>query len=153
VLEQPTISSEEAAMQFSIIYSADVPFDVDIGAYAPPQVNELWDQTEDDDQYDFGYLEGDWEEGHHGKWCAILDREQFNEFVDHCGLQAEDIETMGSLGAPGFGFGWAPAIAFNSDDPDAIQSAYVTPLPEVKKKCGGESDWERVRSAVLAVYG
>ncbi|MFA5234797.1 MAG: hypothetical protein WC390_10390 [Sulfurimonas sp.] len=36
---------------------------------------------------------------------------------------------MGSLGAPGFGFGWAPAVPFQSDDCDAIQSAYVTPIP------------------------
>ena len=45
---------------------------------------------------------------------------------------------MGSLGATvfgfGFGFGWAPAISFTSHDPDAIQSAYVTPLPEVKQE-------------------
>ena len=34
---------------------------------------------------------------------------------------------MGSIGAPGFGFGWVPAISFRNDDPDAIQSAYVTP--------------------------
>ena len=102
--------------------------------YAPPQVEELWDETEDDDNYEYGYLEGRWEGGHHRKWCAILDREQFEEFVDRCGLIAESTETMGSLGAPGFGFGWAPAISFNSDDPDAIQCAYVTPIPEVSKE-------------------
>jgi hypothetical protein len=60
---------------------------------------------------------------------------------------------MGSLGAPGCGFGLAPAISFISDGPDAIQSAYVTPLPEVRKENCGEGDWDRVRSAVLAVYG
>jgi len=139
-------------MHFSIIYSADVPTDVDVLDFAPPDLN-LWDETEDDDQYDYGYLEGEWEHGHHRKWCALLNREQFNEFVDHCGLQAEDVETMGSLGAPGFGFGWAPAISFNSDDPEAIQNAYVTPLPEVQKETCGERDWDRVRNAVLAVYG
>lgn len=137
-------------MQFSIIYSVDVPEDENIDLYSPPQVDELWDQTEDDEQYDYGYLEGCWENGSHRKWCAILTREQFDEFIDHCGLQAEDTETMGSLGAPGCGFGWAPAISFNSDDPDAIQSAYVTPL--VRENCG-ERDWDRVKSAMIAVYG
>jgi hypothetical protein len=34
---------------------------------------------------------------------------------------------MGSLGAPGYGFGWAPAIAYENDASDAYQSAYVTP--------------------------
>ena len=139
-------------MQFSVIYSVDVPHNVDIAEYAPPDL-EFWDETEDDDQYDYGYLEGDWENGHHRKWVAILDRGQFDQFIEPCDLMAEDVQTMGSLGAPGFGFGWAPAISFTSDDPEAIQSAYVTPLPEVHKDHGNERDWERVRGAVLAVYG
>lgn len=139
-------------MQFSVIYSADCPADEDISNFAPPNL-DLWDQTEGDDQYEYGYLEGCWEEGHHRKWVAVLDREQFDAFVEHCGLQAEDVQTMGSLGAPGCGFGWAPAISFTSDDPDAIQSAYVTPIPEVSKESCDEGDWDRVRSAVLAVYG
>lgn len=140
-------------MQFSVIYSVDVPEGEDIDLFAPPNADDLWDQTEDDDQYEYGYLEGRWENGSHRKWCAILNREQFDEFIDHCGLIAEDVQTMGSLGAPGFGFGWAPAISFNSDDPDAIQNAYFTPLPEAMKNGCDERDWERVRSAVLSVYG
>ena len=59
---------------------------------------------------------------------------------------------MESLGAPGFGFGWAPAISFNGDDPDAIQNACVTPLPETERELG-EREWDRVREAVLSVYG
>ena len=140
-------------MLFSVIYTVDVPEDVDVLDLAPPQVEELWDETEGDEHYEYGYLEGQWEKGQHRKWCAILSREQFDEFVNKCGLNAENCETMGSVGAPGFGFGWAPAISFTSDDPDAIQSAYVTPLPETSKAGGDEHDWDRVRSAVLAVYG
>lgn len=139
-------------MQFSIIYSVDVPAEVDIDDFAPPQVDELWDQTEDDSCYEYSYLEGRWENGSHRKFVAILDREQFDAFVERCGLIAEDVQTMGSLGAPGFGFGWAPAISFNGDDPDAIQSAYVTPLPETERELG-EREWDRVREAVLSVYG
>lgn len=138
-------------MKFSIIYSVDCPEGEDVMDHAPPNVKELWDKTEDDGDYEYGYLGGRWENGSHRKWCAILDREQFDEFVEHCGLFAEDVETLGSLGAPGFGFGWAPAISFTSDDPDAIQNAYVTPLPD-KDGCD-ERDWERVRGAVIAVYG
>lgn len=140
-------------MQFSIIYSVDCPEDIDIDDFAPPQVEELWDETEGNEQYEYGYLEGRWEQGSHRKFVAILDREQFDEFVERCGLFAEDVETMGSLGAPGFGFGWAAAISFNGDDPDAIQNAYVTPIPETKREQLGEREWERVRGAVLAIYG
>lgn len=82
-------------MQFSVIYSVDVPADENVLDYAPPQVEELWDETEDDDQYEYGYLEGSWEGGHHRKWCAILTREQFEEFIDRCGLTADSTETMG----------------------------------------------------------
>jgi hypothetical protein len=139
-------------MQFSVIYTADVPGDEDVLDHAPPQVNDLWDQTEGDSQYEYGYLEGRWEDGQHRKWCALLNREQFDEFVNRCGLVAEDVQTMGSIGTPGCGFGWAPAISFTSDDPDAILNAYVTPIPETSRESLGERDWERVRDAVLAVY-
>ena len=139
-------------MLFSIIYSVDVPRNVGIADYTPPDLCD-WQETEHDDQYEYGYLGGRWKKGRHRKWCAILDREQFDAFVEHCGLQAENVRTMGSLGAPGCGVGFAPAVSFRGDDEDAIQSAYVTPLPEVRKQCGDERDWDRVRSAVLAVYG
>jgi hypothetical protein len=140
-------------MQFSIIYSIDLPRSGQISRYAPPHVRKLWDKTEGDEEFGYSYLEGEWERGHHRKWCAILDKEQFEEFIDHCGLIAEDVETMGSLGAPGFGFGWSPAISFRSDDCDALLSAYVTPMPEVKKQHGDERDWKRIRKAVLSLYG
>lgn len=139
-------------MLFSIIYSADCPADENIDRFAPPDLS-AWDETEDDRSFDYGHLEGRWENGQHRKWCALLTRDQFDEFIEHCRLQAEDVETMGSLGAPGFGYEWAPAISFCGDDPDVIQSAYVTPVPEVEREQIGENDWERVKSAVLAVYG
>jgi hypothetical protein len=139
-------------MQFSVIYSADTPADVDILSYAPPRAAELWDETEGDGQYEYSYLEGRWEDGHHRKWVAVLGRQEFDEFVSRRGLTAEDVQTLGSLGTPGCGIGWAPAIYFRSDDPDAIQSAYVTPLPQVGKDHFDDRDWRRVRSAVLAVY-
>ena len=139
-------------MKFSVIYSVDVPAGVEILDRAPPRL-DLWEETEDDEQYEYGHLEGRWEHGHHRKWAAILERKQFDEFVKRCGLFAEDVQTMGSLGAPGFGFGWAPAMSFTANDPDAIQSAYVTPIPEVRKDVYDERDWDRVRSAMLAIYG
>jgi len=139
-------------MLFSVIYSVDVPEGVDIGGYAPPQP-ELWDQTEGDESFEYGYLEGSWSEGSHRKFCALLNRQQFDAFISKLGLYAEDVHTMGSIGAPGCGYGISPAISFTSYSDDAIQSAYVTPLPEVERPSFDERDWERVRGAVLAVYG
>lgn len=140
-------------MKFSVIYSVDVPHGEDVLDFAPPEVAELWDQTEDDGQYEYGYLEGRWENGHHRKWVAILDRDHFDDFIERCGLHAEDVQTMGSIGTPGCGFGWAPAISFTSDDPVAIASAFVTPLPECRRDQCKDGDWDRVRRAVLGVYG
>jgi hypothetical protein len=140
-------------MLFSIIYSVDVPRNERVSRFFPPHVRKLWDKTEGDEQYEFSYLEGDWKKGRHRKWCAILNKKQFEEFLDHCGLVAEDVQTIGSLGSPGFGFGWSPAISFRSDDSDAIQSAYVTPMPKTSKKHGNERDWKRIREAVLSQYG
>lgn len=139
-------------MWFSVVYSVDVPAEGRTEDYAPPDV-ELWDQTEDDGQYEYSYLEGEWLGGHHRKWAAFLERQQFDDFIDHCQLRAEDVQTLGTIGAPGCGFGWAPAISFVRDHPAAILSAYVTPLPNVRRKELSSDDWDRVRGAVLAVYG
>jgi hypothetical protein len=116
-------------MDFSIIYSVDCPRDISIRQFNPPQSQwRLWQLTEDDSGYEYSYLEGRWSKGKHRKLCAILNREQFQEFLTHTGLFAEDVQTMGSLGAPGCGFGLVPAFSFRNDDPDCIANAYVTPL-------------------------
>ncbi len=131
-------------MQLSVIYSIDCPRDVMIGQFnPPPKQKRLWQLTEDDSGYEYSYLEGRWEKGKHRKWCGILNREQFQEFLDHTNLFAEDVQTMGSLGAPGCGFGLVPAFSFRTDDPDAIQNAYVTPLasgPELANFLAGVNE-------------
>ena len=139
-------------MQFSVIYSVDVPEGVSVREYAPPQASRLWSLTEAGES-EYSYLEGQWQKGKHRKWVAMLTRKQFDAFVAKVGLYAESTETMGSFGAPGFGFGWSPAISFNADHEDAIVNAYVTPIPETSKVGGDERDWNRVRDAVLSVYG
>jgi hypothetical protein len=118
----------DSRMDFSVIYSVDIPAGVNMRPFVPPRCKQLWEETEGDEQYDYDYLEDRWEKGHHRKWVTILDQDQFDEFLDHTGLIAEDVQTMGSIGAPGFGFSWAPAISFRGDDLDSIQSAYATPL-------------------------
>ncbi len=116
-------------MEMSVIYSVDCPREVKIGQYDPPKSQKrLWQLTQDDSGYEYGYLEGRWAKGKHRTWVALLNREQFEEFLSHTSLFAEDVQTMGSLGAPGCGYGLAPAFSFRTDDPDAIQSAYVTPV-------------------------
>jgi hypothetical protein len=137
-------------MQFSVIYSVDVPGRNCISRFAPPQVRSRWQLTEGDESYEYGYLEGRWERGKHRKWYAVLTKEQFSDFVQRCGLYAENVETLGSLGSPGLG--WSPAISFTSDDDDAFVSAYVTPIPETTKTHRDERDWKRLRRAVLRTF-
>ena len=139
-------------MLFSVIYSVDVPRASASSRTRRPR-RCLWTRTEGDEQFEYSYLEGRWERGKHRKWAALLTRKQFDAFVEKLGLVAEDVQTMGSLGAPGFGFGWAPPISFNGDDEDAIVIAYVTPIPEVEKDSFNERDWQRVRAAIISVYG
>ena len=141
-------------MLFSVIYSADCPRSESIARFRPPQTRTLWDMTESDEQYEYGYLDGGWEKGKHRKWCGLLTKEQFNRFVEATGLIADNTETMGSIGAPGFGFGWSPAISFHDDGCErAILCAYVTPIPETRKERFDERDWQRVRRAVLNQFG
>ena len=142
-------------MMFSVIFSVDVPRDESIQEYLPRQ-RHLFRQTEGDSSYALDYLEGPWKRGKHRKLCAVLNRKQFDTFLSDTCLFAEDVETMGSIGAPGLGFGLAPAISFTGEYDVALCNAYVTPFPawEPKRKhTTREENWERIRQAVLSVYG
>jgi hypothetical protein len=142
-------------MLFSIIYEFDIPMSASVRAFAPSQ-RKLFDLTEQSDGEPSDWCEELFDgKCKHRKFCAVLTRQQFDRFIQDTGLHAESVETMGSLGAPGLGWGLSPAISFRNDDPNAIQSAYVTPIPEVEKKSGAadrEESWQRVRRAVLALY-
>lgn len=126
-----TIEIEE----YSVIYSFDCATSDYVHRWQPPkhQLRKLWVLTERDDH------DGDMKYcglGKHRKYGALLTPDQFKEFVDHTYLRASTTPTMGSIGAPGFGFGWAPAIMFESDDHEAYVNAYVTPIP------AGDPPWD-----------
>lgn len=137
---------------FSIIYTADWnPDHFSVKRFTPPNV-KAWDMTEREDREEINDTISGWS---HRKWCNLLSEKQFQRFVDRCGLFADDIETMGSIGAPGFGFGWCPAIAFrDSDYGEYFLSAYVTPL--IKLENGEEITeemWKEIREDILGKYG
>jgi len=121
-------------MEYSIIYSCDVPKNTHLAA-PPPSQSHLWVCTERDGgpnggQMDWGVSGIEWSRGRHRKYCAILDQKEFDEFVNHVYIYAEDVETGGSIGAPGFGYCCVPAISFTGNSDDMLQSAYVTPMPD-----------------------
>lgn len=149
-------------MKFSIIYSFDCSRSESVKAFQPPKLHK-WDLTERSDGGEDNFYTEIVDDGPYGGWkhrkyVAILDKAEFIEFVEHLELRAENVETMGSLGAPGFGFGWAPAISFNSEwyYYKAYGNAYVTPLPEVVNKpedeCFSERDWDRLREVVIGMF-
>lgn len=123
-------------MLFSVIYTADYPVptgefygETKIDDVAPPHRRKLWELTEAYDEDAFYWGSG--ARWRHRKWAAVLTREQFDEFIRKTWLTADDTETMGSIGAPGFGMGWAPAVSFSHDSDGQALNAYVTPVPEV----------------------
>lgn len=137
-------------MQFYVIYSFDIPSSEYVRRYNPPFIarngkSKVWDCTEGDEQYDYSYLEGVWTKGKHRKYCGLLTKEQFEEFVSDCNLYPENCETMGSLTE----MGWLPAISFNGQD-DIISSAYVTPI--IKEELMTERNWQRVREVVISKF-
>ena len=157
-------------MQYSVIYSFDITHAHSVMPHKPPHCTDLWEKTEGDEQYEFDYLadgggrnsEG-FRNGKHRKYCAILNQAQFDEFVGHCDLDAEPTETMGSIGTPGFGGGWAPAISFQCQDTMTIyddngviyKGAYVTPVPEptdTEFLVEDGFDWEKVRTFIVERY-
>ena len=148
-------------MLFSVIYEFECGMGDSIRKYLPRQ-RRLFITTERSDGEKSDWCSELWGgKCRHRKLCAVLTKDQFKRFLDDTGLFIEDCRTMGSLGAPGCGFGLSPAVSFSNDDPDSIQSAYVTPLPLAyslrdlnngPRRQFAEDDFERVRKAMLSVY-
>jgi hypothetical protein len=140
-------------MRFGIVYSLDVGADTNLREFAPSRKQmHLFRVTEDNSRESVAsdILPK------HRKYASkrLLTQQEFEDFVDHTGLFAEDTETMGILGAP-----WSevafhcPAISFTNDDPHAWQSAYVIPVPErslpPKSEERTERVWKLVKKAVV----
>lgn len=145
-------------MKFSVIYSFDCPHDVSVRDFTPTP-RKIWQQTEGDESYELSHLEGRWEKGKHRKMCAMLNFKQFEHFLLDTDLVADSTETMGSIGAPGCGFGVAPAISFiNSDCDNCYANAYVTPIPGEEPPEGYNAEmadeaWDQVKELILKRYG
>jgi hypothetical protein len=142
------LSEQIKIESYSIIYGID-------GDYPDnytPNNKKLWKLTEKG-KSDLGIPR--WT---HKKYVAILTPKQFDEFIDETGLFA-DCETMGSLGAPGYGFGWSPAINFTSEQNDALISAYVTPniskteYKRLKQLYGEDKIWDIITKQLFDKYG
>lgn len=145
-------------MLFSVIYTIDIVKGSCVFGDAkwlndlkPPKYKRRWELTEYYDEFCNDNLTV-----RRRKYCALLDKKEFLEFVAHCNLYFEDVETMGSVGAPGFDFSWCPAFSFSSyySDMDISQNAYVTPIPEVNKRSGFDyADWKRLKKALNNMLG
>lgn len=120
--------------QWSVIYSADWHSeDMRLRNVSPPDQRvkqegkrvRIWDLTEckDGDEVEERELFD-----RHRKWCALLSHAHFVQFIKHVCLYPSSTPTMGSIGAPGFGYGSAPAFSFDGDrECGAYLNAYVTP--------------------------
>ena len=86
---------------------------------------------------------------------GIIDRDTFTRLIDDLGAYADSCETMGTLGGPANPIGLAPDISFEIESQALIASVRVTPLPSADTcdESTGADRWERVRAAVLSVYG
>ena len=142
-------------MRFSIILSIDCPYSASIREFMP-NTKALW-QTEGDSNYEYSYLGGEWKKGKHRKLCGVVGEKLFKKIVDCCGLRMSSTETLGMLGAPHLGgIGNSPAFSFNCDDePSAIISAYVCPLPNKKEQKRfplDENGWKKIKEFLLKEY-
>lgn len=133
---------------YSVIYSFDCSANKSVNEHKPR--SRKFKLTEDDGNY-----EGPWKKGKHRKYVALLTAGEFRAFIDDACLIAEDVETMGSIGAPGFGFGWAPAISFNYSEYAVYANAYVTPIPKGDPPATPEESnaiWGEIRRIVIDAY-
>ena len=139
-------------VEFSIIYEFDISCQDKVGRYKPkPDSKFKLTECSDGEPSDWcAELFGG--KCKHRKYIGILTEEQMEVFIDYCCIYASDVETMGSLGSPGCGPGLAPAVSFSSqDDPDVIDSAYITPLcdPEGVDESNAEEFRQAIRQAII----
>lgn len=149
-------------MRYGIIFTMDCTRDEYVNYYLPPKrIRRKLQLTEGDEQYDYDHLEGAWTKGKHRKLVGELNQDDFDELVSFCGLRAQDVETMGSLGVPWAGcggFGVAPAVSFTSSHYSAFVDAYVTPIPSFDPVNRAEDEewqeraWDRIKAALLRRY-
>lgn len=126
-------------MKFGVIF--DVEGDPLMDCDRPPQDQleaKLWDQTEEgkSDEHD------GWEQE---KWCALLEDDQFREFLTHAFLELEGEGT--SLGAPtpdGLTYQPMPAFVFRFADDECERVAYVTPYPMPGEDIPGVDTFKRL---------
>ncbi len=156
-------------MIFSVIYSIDCAKGVHIKQFYPKNMRP-WQITEDGGYGSGGDYDDIFTKGSkHRKMCALLTKAQFLKFQNDCNIYADNVETMGSIGAPGMGYGMVPAISFSADSFESsygndhedfgyFQSAYVTPVPcyqngePIRENGFTDRDWYRVRSIVLGMF-
>jgi len=111
---------------FSIIYSVDLPMDARLdNGYRPPNFHKNGWQVTEHGPSEFNF-KPKWK---HRKYCALLNFQQFCDFLNHVDMSVEKTQTLGSIGAPGFFPFATPAVPFRSNDDMAVQCAYVTPCP------------------------
>lgn len=126
----------------------------------------MWQVTESEPD---GTYDDIWGKNYkHRKYTALLNKSEFQQFVDKSDLVASTVETMGSLGAPspdGMVLGIVPAVCFDYRSGDYELNAYVTPYvvrqrrgrqkgvyDSVRKAGCGERDWDRLRDAIIAKW-
>ena len=148
-------------MRFYIIYDFDTCGQWESVAYYQPRRSilrklVLTERTDAFGESEYAYLSEDedpdsWWGGKHRKYCGMLTREEFEDFLDDTGLHFETENTGGSLTEMGF----MPAIAFNGYAHNAIQSAYVTPFPDVEDEPTNlvfARNYERICKAMESLY-
>jgi hypothetical protein len=74
------------------------------------------------------------------QWFGFLSKHDFRQFVALTGLYADSALES--------------AIVFRDDhQAESFCMAYVLPIPQVRKRKLDERDWQRVRRAVINVFG
>ena len=159
-------------MKFGVIYSATVfgdPLSPDRRDRNTTSIKELspdllkhrktWSRTEAGKAAVAGDYPDELPVQSHGKWCALLTKPQFRDFVREFGFNYRSrCDTMGAIGMPGSpnGYECMPAWSFDSDAyRGCIVNVYVTPYPDVKVKAGTsctEKNIGRILSAMAELF-
>lgn len=147
-------------MRFGVVYEFDCLRREPVSLLQPrAKLLRKMTMVEGDKDRQYDYLGEEWETSRHRKYGAVFTKDEFEQFIIDLDLKAQEVRTMGTLGAPGSAnwYGCSPAICFE-DEGGSYSSAYVTPYPDIHLKheptdAKMERWWEMIRKAVLSRYG
>lgn len=141
-------------MRFSVVFIVDTLNDIQAELFDPKKRlgHSFWVRTEIDAHTVYRTLGFPFKEGgHHGKWVAILNKQELGRFIRVMGLKVSKSPMVEVYGSPAFHGGTCNSVLMSNEGRGALLNALVTPYCEWKER-HTDRDWNRLERAFRNTY-